>query len=476
MAYNITKSDGTPLVTVSDGLSDTTTTSLTLIGKNYSGYGEFLNEDLVHILESFANSTEPRSSMTGQLWWDTSAKALKVKSTGGWKQLSSVTAATASALPNNVISGDMWWDTADYQLKVYNGSGWTLIGPAYSQVAGTSGSIVETVTDNAATNHVVVKLYTSGKVVATVSQDAEFTPNPPIIGFTTIKPGVTLASTSSIANARYYGVAEDSDKLGAVVAANYARKDIATTFANAVTISSDSGLTLGASSSFSQTVTNGAVALTNSALNANLTISANVSGTITNVLRVVGSTGTVNINKLSATTLTAGNTTISGTVLPDTTGTRNIGSTGTKFGNIYANYLIGTSIQAQYADLAERFESDDSYPAGTVVAIGGAKEITVASTELSEDVFGVISTKAAYLMNADAGDDDTHPAVAVNGRVPVRVTGRINKGDRLVAAGNGLARAGNKNEITPFNVIGRSLETKLNDGEGMILAIVKLNS
>ena len=79
-------------------------------------------------------------------------------------------------------------------------------------------------------------------------------------------------------------------------------------------------------------------------------------------------------------------------------------------------------------------------------------------------------------MNSGAGPNETHPPVAVNGRVPVRVVGKVSKGDRLVSAGNGLARAGSKSEITPFNVIGRSLENKLTDQEGTILAIVKLNS
>jgi hypothetical protein len=79
-------------------------------------------------------------------------------------------------------------------------------------------------------------------------------------------------------------------------------------------------------------------------------------------------------------------------------------------------------------------------------------------------------------MNGAAGSDDTHPPVAVNGRVPVRVIGPVKKGDRLVSAGNGLARAGAKNELSPFNVIGRSLENKTDDGEGIIEAIVKLNS
>ena len=133
-------------------------------------------------------------------------------------------------------------------------------------------------------------------------------------------------------------------------------------------------------------------------------------------------------------------------------------------------------MHAQYADLAERFAADAEYESGTVVEMGGPNEITAAVADLSEDVFGVISTKAAYLMNSAAGTDSTHPPIAVQGRVPVRVTGIINKGDRLVSAGNGVARAGQRSEITAWNVIGRALENKTTTGEGVIEAVVKLNS
>ena len=88
----------------------------------------------------------------------------------------------------------------------------------------------------------------------------------------------------------------------------------------------------------------------------------------------------------------------------------------------------------------------------------------------------MISTSAGFLMNGDAGADNTHPAVAVNGRVPVRVVGQIKKGDRLVSAGLGLARAAKRTEITAFNVIGRSLEDKTTRGEGLVEAIVRINS
>ena len=79
-------------------------------------------------------------------------------------------------------------------------------------------------------------------------------------------------------------------------------------------------------------------------------------------------------------------------------------------------------------------------------------------------------------MNAKAGTDDTHPPVAMSGRVPVRVIGEVAKGDRLVSAGNGLARAATKDEINSFNVIGRSLENKAGANEGTVEAIVHMNS
>jgi hypothetical protein len=88
----------------------------------------------------------------------------------------------------------------------------------------------------------------------------------------------------------------------------------------------------------------------------------------------------------------------------------------------------------------------------------------------------VISTRAGFLMNGDAGSNETHPAIAVNGRVPVRIIGTVRKGDRLVSAGMGLARAAKRTEITAFNVIGRSLEDKITDSEGTVEAIVRLNS
>ena len=111
---------------------------------------------------------------------------------------------------------------------------------------------------------------------------------------------------------------------------------------------------------------------------------------------------------------------------------------------------------------------------GTVVELGGTAEITVVTEELSDRVFGVISTAPAFTMNGGAGDNATHPAVAMTGRVPVKVTGPVRKGDRLVSAGQGLARAARKDEVTAFNSIGRALVDKQTDEVGMVEAIVTI--
>ena len=145
-------------------------------------------------------------------------------------------------------------------------------------------------------------------------------------------------------------------------------------------------------------------------------------------------------------------------------------------GTITGNWTLttGSRLQATYADLAERFKADDIYDPGTVVELGGDAEITAVQYDLSEDVFGVISDTAAYLMNAGAGSDNTHPPVAVSGRVKVKVTGQVKKGQRLVSAGNGIARAAQPNEATAFNVIGRALENKTDNGLGTVEAIVSI--
>ena len=143
----------------------------------------------------------------------------------------------------------------------------------------------------------------------------------------------------------------------------------------------------------------------------------------------------------------------------------------TTAGTITGNWTLttGSRLQATYADLAERYGIDQPQPVGTVVRVGGEKEITVAgATNDAHSVLGVISQSYAFLMNSEAGGDITHPAVALIGRVRVRVTGPIEKGDRITTAGNGAAK-----KSTSTSGFGVALETNHSEEEKLVLCVIK---
>ena len=128
-----------------------------------------------------------------------------------------------------------------------------------------------------------------------------------------------------------------------------------------------------------------------------------------------------------------------------------------------------------YADLAERYEADSIYDLGTVVALGGVKEITQTITPNDKNVFGVISATPAFEMNTGAGNDRTHPFVALAGRIKCKVVGKIHKGDRLVSAeepGHAQAESARVNPSSDRAVIGRALESKDTGYFGVIEIVV----
>ena len=490
MAYTINKTSGTVLANVADGTIDSSTADLTLIGKNYSGYGDALNENFVKLLENFSNTTAPSSPLAGQLWWDSTNNLLKVYTGSTFKTVSSSTASASQ--PASGVVGDLWWDTANTQLKVYNGATWTLVGPAFSSGAGQSGPVVESVNDGGGTAHVIVKIMISDVIVAIVSKDTAFAPSPAISGFGNIAPGYNLSTT--VTNNKLTGTATDADALGGQAATSYLRSDANDTSSGTLGILNDGGVTVGADNDLTLTIASDNVTIKNNTSDGDLILGVNDGGTPKSALTIDGATGEVlvlgaptqtlgvatkayvdGVLGSSGTLASDGSVALAGDLLPDADNTRDLGSSGTKFAEVHATTFHGQSTSAQYADLAERFASDNTYTPGTVVALGGAKEITRVNEDASSKVFGVISTSPAYLMNAGAGTEETHPAVAIQGRVPVMVVGTVNKGDRLISAGNGVARAGNDSEINAFNTIGRALENKYTEDEGTVLCFVKVN-
>ena len=140
-------------------------------------------------------------------------------------------------------------------------------------------------------------------------------------------------------------------------------------------------------------------------------------------------------------------------------------------GDFSARIMTGTATAARYADLAERYATDKEYPVGTVVVFGGEKEITVSNVKMDTRVAGIISANPAYMMNCEAGTDATHPYVALAGRVPCRVVGKVKKGDMMVCSGiPGVAIATDNPRMG--SMIGKALEDYDSDHIGTIEVVV----
>jgi hypothetical protein len=245
MAYQVNKTDGTILTTLADGQIDQISTDITLIGKNYSGFGEQLNENLVHMLENFANTSEPENPIRGQLWFDT--RDLKLKVYVG-NQFIPVSSATISRTQPSVLNaGDLWYDESRGQLFFFDGNALKLLGPDWSTSQGQSGLITGNIFDTTNNNRVVVYLYCGGVLLGIFAKDT-FTPRDPIAGFSgTIVPGFNV---STLPGVTFNVTVGDSNKLGGEPAASYLRSDIDSEKQGKLSIKSNSGLSVGSSDQF----------------------------------------------------------------------------------------------------------------------------------------------------------------------------------------------------------------------------------
>ena len=517
MAYTINKTDGTIFAVIADGTINTDSSQV-LVGKNYAGYGEFLDENFIHLLESGANTSAPGTPLQGQLWYDQTNNVIKVYNGTLFKSISGATASTTT--PTSNVAGDLWFDTTNDQLKAYDGSAFVTIGPAFTSGEGTSGAIVDTITDSSPGNdHVVVLMYVNNTIVSIFSKDATFTPAAALSGFATIAPGLNMSTT--VSGATFKGTASNADTLDSLNSTSFMRTDQATSTTGTLSVLNDTGIYFGGDNDGRLNVSGTDVYMQNQTQDGDIIMRVNDGGVQTTAMTIDGATSNVNINTnatvtgnitaaylygdgsnltglSSAVSLISNGTSnvsvvssggnvdvnigatkigefnsaglgIIGITNRNADGVGNIGANGAAFNTVHA---LATS--AQYADMAERFHADAEYTAGTVVELGGENEVTLCIDELSDKVFGVVSDKPAYLMNGGAGSDATHPAIAMTGRVPVMTMGFVTKGDRLVSAGNGTARAANLEEVTAFNVIGRALTDKTSEGIDTVEAIVKI--
>jgi hypothetical protein len=337
--------------------------------------------------------------------------------------------------------------------------------------------------------------------------------------FNYIRPGINLPDVingiSTGATPYYFhGSATDSLRLGGIEASDYLLKDYfdqATNTTNGFNVPSDDGVLVGVNSVFKFHSDSGQeegkiTATAGTKISFNLRYPS-VSSSITNILTINGTqilpgptvdvdlgssdigsryrtiyTKTLNATTVTATSLTG---TLTGIVIGNVTGnltgnvTGNVtgNTTGLHTGNVTTQVitagsatingsitgrwaLTGSStLQATYADLAERYEADAAYEFGTVLMHGGEKEVTIATFAATTAVAGIVSKNPAYMMNSDAGTDETHPYIALKGRVPCKIVGPIKKGDLLVASGYKAGYAVKKQEHDSSDaVIGKALE------------------
>jgi len=270
MAYQINKTDGTIVATVADGQIDDRSTDITLIGKNYSGFGEIFNENLVKILENFAETTQPDHPLRGQIWFDSSQSKLKVYNGISFVPVSSAT--ISSTQPSTLAIGDLWYDDVGKQIFFFDGTSAILLAPSYSSSQSISGLRVDTILDTLNQTRVITSLYNNGILLGIFAKDS-FTPKIAITGYTgSVAPGFNVGT---LANFKIRATCTNSDSLGGAPATTYVRTDTINAINGQLQITDDDGLLFGSATNGSLFVTTGDLTLANSSSNKNITLSVN---------------------------------------------------------------------------------------------------------------------------------------------------------------------------------------------------------
>jgi len=492
MPYEINRYNGSRIATIADGTIDSTT-SLKLIGKNYAGYGEAQNENFLHLLENFSNPTAPNAPVSGQLWYNSTTKRLSYyDGTSKWKSASGSEASSSE--PLGLTTGDLWYKTSTKQLYVHNGVDFTLVGPDVVENFGATQFRSRNVLDNSDALRPIIECIIDDETIYIVSK-SEFTIKAGQVvsgGFTLIKQGLTLVNTPSTgitsSGHRYWGTASNSLKLNGYSSSDFILSTSAV-FTSLVRFS-DLGYTVGNDNDLAVYIdTDGTTPVIKNANSSTIRFQTTSSGT-KYALEIVGrdllpgydttNAPTTGVNNIGSTTRkfnvvyansVEGNASGANTLLVNTTyrsaatiATANTIVARDSNGDVYAGVFNGVATSARYADLAEKYLADDDYETGTVLVVGGTAEVTKSS--LGQRAVGVVSSNPAYIMNSDL---ENGTLVALKGRVPVKVLGPIQKGDKLIASNDGNAI---KSIINTSDVFAIALETSDNHGIKLIEAII----
>ena len=508
MAYTIDKYNNTQLTVVEDGTIDQTT-DLKLVGKNYAGYGEIQNENFVFLLENFSGANAPPKAISGQIWFDSSTRKLKFydgtkfRTTGG--------AEISATEPSGLTTGDFWWDTTNEQLYAYNGTTFILVGPQNVGETVTQWQSAS-VNDNLGTSRAIIKAVINDETTMIVSNqtftiDSTDVTNA-IAGFDIIKQGMTLKNTVNSTggvtstNFIYWGTSSNALKLGGIDAGNF----IQTGDANFTTLAefADVGIAVGDSNDLRIKIENGNEAVIANEVGTLISIRAtNTLGVIKNPLKIYSnsvipglaadnvSTEAVTLgnadhmfSNIYATNFTgtsekttalvvngtsrAGSETIAnGTVATRTAASEVVNAQTIPAGSLKANYFVGISTQAQYADLAEKYTTDEEHSVGTAMAICTHPDHEAAPATGNDISIGVVSDSPAYLMNAESEGQ----IIGLKGRVPIRIIGAVEKGNAVYVGEDGVCQTNNSKGQ---HIVGIALASNSDKGEKLVECVLKV--
>ena len=294
MSYKLNKTDGTILTDLVDGTVDNTSSDLTLIGRNYSGFGEFLNENFIKLLENFSSADEPSNPIRGQLWYDTSENKLKIYN---GSQFTSSGGTTLSAQTPNAVAGDLWIDTTRQQLYFFDGTGNPILaGPVYSKEQQKSGFECISVLDTQNQTRTVIMFYVQGQVAGAYS-NVVFTPavsdKELLTAFvTTANPSATLQKGFNAVDDtfKYVGTATKAESLlinnQTVNASSFIRDDVDEIMQGSLTVQNNSGVTVGASGDGSFRVESGALTIRNNLTNGDIKFKTDRQGVIQTAMHI----------------------------------------------------------------------------------------------------------------------------------------------------------------------------------------------
>ncbi len=280
MAYQVNKFNGVLQTTVADGTIDSST-DLRFVGKNYAGYGEVQNENFLHLMENFSNTTPPPKAVNGQIWYDSGNKRLKFydKDLSKWKLAGG--AEVSVSQPSGLQTGEFWWDSAAKQLYAWSGTQYVLVGPSASPELGSSAISSDTIKDTktpVADSHAILKVIAGGEVVAIFNALEDFVPASSTglqANFPIIHRGLTLINTPSSGETtseyRFWGTASNADQLGGYDVDQFVRVGVENPFTSAIKFT-DAGFYVGDDADLRVWVENGQDVVIENKVNTNITL------------------------------------------------------------------------------------------------------------------------------------------------------------------------------------------------------------